>query len=82
MSNPDTDETRRAYWTEQLEAAWHFMFEAVLPYPVHECGEPMATPRMHAATACCVCSPHAHQDDDSGQFVALASHVQVHVGAA
>ena len=41
MSNPDTDATRRAYWTEQLEAAWHFMFETVLPYPVDECGEPM-----------------------------------------
>ncbi|MFN0185372.1 MAG: M15 family metallopeptidase [Aquabacterium sp.] len=43
MSNPDTDATRRAYWTEQLEAAWRFMFEAVLPCPVAECGEPLVS---------------------------------------
>lgn len=27
------------YWTQQLEAAWSFMFERILPYPVLECGE-------------------------------------------
>lgn len=48
MSNPDTDATRRAYWTEQLEAAYRFMFEAVLPYPVAECGEPLV-PLQQAA---------------------------------
>ncbi len=51
MSNPDTDATRRAYWTEELEAAWHFMFEAVLPYPVHECGEPMVSLQQAARQA-------------------------------
>lgn len=30
----------RAYWTQQLEAAWRFMFQDILPYPVAECGEP------------------------------------------
>ena len=41
MSNTDTDATRRVYWTEQLEAAWRFMFDEVLPYPLAECGEPL-----------------------------------------
>ena len=51
MSNPDTDATRRAYWTEQLEAAYRFMFEAVLPYPVAECGEPMVSLQQAAEQA-------------------------------
>ena len=35
-----TDEKgRRQYWTEQTEAAYEFMFEKILPYPVAECGE-------------------------------------------
>jgi D-alanyl-D-alanine dipeptidase len=51
MSNPDTDATRRAYWTDQLEAAWRFMFEAVLPYPVAECGEPLVSLQEAAAQA-------------------------------
>jgi len=51
MSNPDTDATRRAYWTEQLEAAYRFMFEAVLPYPVAECGEPLVPLQMAAEQA-------------------------------
>ena len=29
----------RQYWTQQLEAAWRFMFESILPYPVVECGQ-------------------------------------------
>ena len=51
MSIPDTDATRRAYWTDQLEAAYRFMFEAVLPYPVAECGEPLVSLRDAAAQA-------------------------------
>lgn len=51
MANPDTDVTRRAYWSEQLEAAWHFMFEQVLPYPVAECGEPMVSLQQAAEQA-------------------------------
>ncbi len=43
MSDPDTDATRRTYWTEELEAAYHFMFEQVLPYPVAEDHEPMVS---------------------------------------
>ena len=35
-----TDDARRRYWTEQMEAAWDFM-QAVRTYPVEECGEPM-----------------------------------------
>ena len=45
MSDPDADVTRRAYWTEQFEVAYRFMFDAVLPYPVAECGEPLASLR-------------------------------------
>ena len=37
------DDDERAYWTEQFEAAWHFMFDNILPYPVEECGEPMVS---------------------------------------
>lgn len=39
--DPGSDAARRAYWTEQFDAAYRFMFEAVLPHPVAECGEPM-----------------------------------------
>ena len=35
------DGAARAYWSGQLEAAWRFMFEDILPYPVQECGEPL-----------------------------------------
>ena len=45
MPQADTDAARRAYWTEQLEAAYRFMFNAVLPYPVAECGEPLVSLR-------------------------------------
>jgi D-alanyl-D-alanine dipeptidase len=51
MSDPDTDATRRVYWTEQLEAAHRFMFEAVLPYPVAECGEPLVSLQQAAEQA-------------------------------
>ena len=51
MADPDTDVTRRAYWTEQFDAAYRFMFEAVLPYPVAECGEPMVSLREAADVA-------------------------------
>lgn len=41
MDHPSTadDAARRAYWTEQFEAAHSFMFNDILPYPVQECGE-------------------------------------------
>ena len=42
---------RRAYWTQQLEAAYAFMFESILPYPVVECGEPFVSLREAAAQA-------------------------------
>ena len=51
MSIPDTDATRRAYWTDQLEAAYRFMFEAVLPYPVAESGEPLVSLQQAAEQA-------------------------------
>lgn len=42
MSQVDVkdDAARRAYWTEQFDAAYRFMFESILPYPVAESGEP------------------------------------------
>lgn len=47
---PDTDDARRAYWTQQFEDAWHFMFDHILPYPVQECGEPFVSlPEVAAA---------------------------------
>ena len=42
---------RRAYWTQQLEAAYAFMFESILPYPVVECGEPFVSLREAAEKA-------------------------------
>jgi D-alanyl-D-alanine dipeptidase len=51
MSDPDTDATRRAYWSEQFDAAYRFMFEAVLPYPVAECGEPLVSLQQAAEAA-------------------------------
>lgn len=36
---PDTADTRRAYWTQQFEDAYHFMFDRILPYAVQESGE-------------------------------------------
>ena len=42
---------RRAYWTQQLEAAYAFMFESILPYPVVECGEPFVSLREAAEQA-------------------------------
>ena len=42
---------RRAYWTQQLEAAYAFMFESILPYPVVECGEPFVSLREAAVQA-------------------------------
>lgn len=35
----EQQDEERQYWTQQLEAAWSFMFESILPYPVVECGE-------------------------------------------
>jgi D-alanyl-D-alanine dipeptidase len=35
----DSEAARRAYWTEQFEDAYRFMFHDILPYPVQECGE-------------------------------------------
>jgi hypothetical protein len=50
MSEPDANATRRAYWSEQLDAAYRVIFEAILPYPVAECGEPLVS-LQHAAEA-------------------------------
>ncbi len=44
-----TDAARRAYWTEQMEAALAFM-ETMRAYPVEECGEGLVSLR-EAATA-------------------------------
>jgi D-alanyl-D-alanine dipeptidase len=35
----DNDDARRAYWTAEFDAAYRFMFDDILPYPVVECGE-------------------------------------------
>ncbi len=50
MPPADSDAHRRSYWTEQFDAAYRFMFEAILPYPVAECGEPLV-PLQQAAEA-------------------------------
>ncbi len=45
------DDNQRAYWTQQFEAAWRFMFEGILPYPVAECGETLVSLPDAAARA-------------------------------
>lgn len=42
---------RRAYWTQQFEDAYRFMFESILAYPVQECGERCVSLREAAAGA-------------------------------
>lgn len=42
---------RRAYWTRQLDDAYEFMFDRILPYPVIESGEPFISLRDAAASA-------------------------------
>lgn len=49
--DPPSDAERRSYWTEQFDAAYRFMFEAILPYPVAECGEPMVSLQQAAEAA-------------------------------
>ena len=44
------DEARRAFWTEQMDAASEFM-QTVMGFPVEECGEPLAPLREAAEAA-------------------------------
>lgn len=45
------DKLQREYWTEQFNAAYHFMFDDILPYPVEECGESLVSLPMAAKDA-------------------------------
>jgi hypothetical protein len=47
----DNDAERRAYWTEQFEDAYRFMFEDILPYPVSDNGERLVSLRQAASSA-------------------------------
>jgi D-alanyl-D-alanine dipeptidase len=49
MQNSDT--ARRAYWTQQFEDAYRFMFEDILPYPVLDNGERLVSLRQVASAA-------------------------------
>jgi D-alanyl-D-alanine dipeptidase len=49
MATQQDDE--RQYWSQQLEAAWRFMFESILPYPVAECGEALVDLRAAGRAA-------------------------------
>ena len=51
MPQSVTDATRRAYWSEQFDAAYRLMFDTVLPYAVSECGEPLVSLQEAAAAA-------------------------------
>ena len=50
MSNLDAQQ--RQYWAEQFDAAYHFMFEDILPYPVTECSESLVSLQEVAKNAC------------------------------
>lgn len=45
------EDRQREYWTQQLEAAWRFMFQDILPYPVEECAEPFVDLAQTARSA-------------------------------
>ena len=47
----EPDDARRAYWTQQFEDAYRFMFDSILPYAVRECGEPFVSLRDAAVEA-------------------------------
>lgn len=63
MSEKNQQADRRAYWTEQMEAAFDFMRE-IDDYPVRECGEEVVSLREEVATAGVEVAfsekPHAH----------------------
>ena len=75
---------RRAYWTQQLEAAYAFMFESILPYPVVECGEPFVSLREAAAQADVVVafSSLKHVNDLDRLFYLREGQIPNFVGAA
>jgi D-alanyl-D-alanine dipeptidase len=84
MAELDTDAARRAYWTEQLDAAWRFMFEAVLPYPVQECGEPMVSLReaVQSAGVTVQFSERPHVNGLPRLYVLRAGQIAGFIGAA
>jgi len=75
---------RRAYWTKQLEAAYSFMFESILPYPVVECGEPFGSLREAAAQADVVVafSSLKHVNDLDRLFYLREGQISNFLGAA
>ncbi len=64
------DDARRAYWTEQMEAAYAFM-QVMLRAPVAECGEGM-TPLRQAAEEAGV--------EVAGDLLELPDHVGLELG--
>ena len=75
---------RRAYWTQQLEAAYAFMFESILPYPVVECGEPFVSLREAAEQADVVVafSSLKHVNDLERLFYLREGQISNFLGAA
>jgi D-alanyl-D-alanine dipeptidase len=75
---------RRAYWTQQLEAAYAFMFESILPYPVVECGEPFVSLREAAEQADVVVafSSLKHVNDLDRLFYLREGQISNFLGAA
>jgi len=75
---------RRAYWTQQLEAAYAFMFESILPYPVVECGEPFVSLREAAVQADVVVafSSLKHVNDLDRLFYLREGQISNFLGAA
>ena len=80
-----SDEVARlAYWTQQLEAAYAFMFESILPYPVVECGEPFVSLREAAEQADVVVafSSLKHVNDLDRLFYLREGQIPKFLGAA
>jgi len=50
MTASSDDATRRAYWSEQMQAGYE-LIQRVLPFEVRECGEGFASLRDAAAEA-------------------------------
>jgi len=80
----DTEGARRAYWTQQFDDAYGFMFEGILPYPVVECGEPFVDLRAAAAAASVevLFSPLKHVQNLDRLFYLREGQIDGFIGAA
>lgn len=78
------DDDRRAYWTEQFDEAYEFMFESILPYPVKECGEKLVSLRDAASAEGVevLFSDRKHVNNLDRLYYLRAGQIESFIGAA